>query len=52
MQLDDEIAKLKKLQKKRQMTIERRFKRDHKIKARNRADRIDIERELKPESRR
>lgn len=52
MQLEDEIAKLKKLQKKRQMTIERRFKRDHKIKARNRADRIDIERDLKPESRR
>lgn len=52
MQLEDEIAKLKKLQKKRQMTIERRFKRDHKIKARNRADRIDIELELKPESKR
>jgi ribosome biogenesis GTPase len=30
------------------MTVERRNKRDHKIKARNRVDREDIERDLKP----
>ncbi len=48
LNLDDEIAKLRKLRQKRQMTIERRAKRDHKIKARNREDRIDIERDLKP----
>jgi len=48
LQLEDEIAKLKRLQKKRQMTVERRNKRDHKIKARNREDRVDIQRNLKP----
>jgi ribosome biogenesis GTPase len=48
LNLDDEIAKLHKQQKKRQMTIERRAKRDHKIKARNRVDRVEIERDLKP----
>jgi ribosome biogenesis GTPase len=30
------------------MTVERVFKRDHKIKARNREDRRDIERNLRP----
>ena len=44
----DEIAKLRKQRKKRQMTVERRNKRDHKIKARNRVDREDIERDLRP----
>ena len=48
LKLDDEIAKLRKQCKKRQMTVERRFKRDHKIKARNRVDRIEIENDLKP----
>lgn len=48
LKLEDEIAKLRKQRKKRQMTVERRNKRDHKIKARNRVDREDIERELKP----
>jgi len=48
LNLEDEIAKLKRLQKKRQMTVERRNKRDHKIKARNREDRDDIENDLKP----
>lgn len=48
LKLEDEIAKLKKRQKKRQMTVERISKRDHKIKARNREDRIDIERDLRP----
>ena len=48
LKLEDEIAKLRKQSKKRQMTVERRNKRDHKIKARNRVDREDIERDLKP----
>ncbi len=48
LNLDDEIEKLRKLQKKRQMTVERRAKRDHRVKARNREDRIDIESDLKP----
>ena len=48
MKLDDEIAKLRKLRKKRQMTVERVAKRDHRIKARNPSDRRDIERDLKP----
>jgi len=45
LRLDDEIAQLRQRQKKRQMTVERIHKRDHKIKARNREDRIDIERD-------
>ena len=48
LKLEDEISKLRKQRKKRQMTVERRNKRDHKIKARNRVDREDIERDLKP----
>lgn len=48
LKLDEEIEKLRRLRKKRQMTVERRAKRDHKIKARNRSDRIDHERDLKP----
>jgi ribosome biogenesis GTPase len=48
LKLEDEIAALRKKRKKRQMTVERRNKRDHKIKARNRVDREDIERDLKP----
>lgn len=48
LKLEDEIAGLRQKRKKRQMTVERRAKRDHKIKARNRADREDIERDLKP----
>ncbi|MAB76683.1 MAG: ribosome small subunit-dependent GTPase A [Verrucomicrobiales bacterium] len=50
LKLDEEIAHLKKRLKKRKMTIERRNKRDHRIKARNLADRIDHERELKPKA--
>jgi ribosome biogenesis GTPase len=45
LRLEDEIAKLKQRQKKRQMTVERIRKRDHKIKARNREDRLDVERD-------
>jgi ribosome biogenesis GTPase len=48
LKLEEEIAELRKKRKKRQMTVERVFKRDHKIKARNREDRDDIERDLKP----
>lgn len=49
LKLDDEIALLKKRLKKRKMTVERRNKRDHRIKARNLADRIDYEREQRPD---
>jgi len=48
LKLEEEIAELRKKRKKRQMTVERVFKRDHKIKARNREDRHDIERNLRP----
>lgn len=48
LKLEEEIAELLKKRKKRQMTVERVFKRDHKIKARNREDRRDIERNLRP----
>jgi ribosome biogenesis GTPase / thiamine phosphate phosphatase len=51
LSLDDEIEKLRKQRKKRQMTIERRAKRDHRIKARNREDRTDHERDQKRRSR-
>ena len=48
LRLDEEIAKLKGRQKRRQMTIERRAKREHRIKARNMADRVDLDQELDP----
>ena len=48
LKLEEEIAELRKKRKNRQMTVERVFKRDHKIKARNREDRRDIERNLRP----
>ena len=48
LQLDEEIAELKNRRKRRQMNIERRAKRDHKIKARNPADRKALDRELRP----
>ncbi len=43
LRLDDEIAELRRRQKKRQMTVERRAKRNHRVKARNLNDRIQIE---------
>ncbi|MBK8091911.1 MAG: hypothetical protein IPK32_07985 [Verrucomicrobiaceae bacterium] len=49
--LDEEIADLRRKRKMRQMTVERVFKRDHKIKARNREDRREIENDLKPNRR-
>jgi ribosome biogenesis GTPase len=48
LNLDEEIAALKKRRKKRQMTVERRQKRDHRVKARNREDRNDLKADLKP----
>lgn len=48
MKLDEELAKLRKRRKKRQMSLERRQKRDHRVKARNLVDRRDIEADLKP----
>ncbi|MEC5126784.1 ribosome small subunit-dependent GTPase A [Verrucomicrobiales bacterium BCK34] len=48
LKLEEEIAELKRRLKKRKMTLERRSKRDHKIKARNLADRIEIEWEENP----
>ncbi|MEM9280985.1 MAG: ribosome small subunit-dependent GTPase A [Verrucomicrobiota bacterium] len=50
LKLDEEVEHLKKRLKKRKMTIERRNKRDHRVKARNLADRIDYEREQKPKA--
>lgn len=49
LKLEDEILELKRKQKKRQMTIERRAKRDHRIKARNLEDRIEEEKLQNPE---
>jgi len=49
LKLDEEIAHLQMRRKKRQMTLERRAKRDHRIKARNLNDRIDHDREQHPE---
>ena len=48
LKLDAELAKLRARTKTRRMTVERRAKRDHKIKARNLVDRRDIEQDLKP----
>lgn len=49
LKLEDEIEKLNKRRKKRQMITERRAKRDHRVKARNLADRIDHEKRERPE---
>lgn len=49
LKLDEEIEKLQKRQKKRQMLSERRAKRDHRVKARNLADRIELEKDEDPE---
>jgi len=49
LKLEEEIEALKKRQKKRQMLVERRAKRDHRVKARNLADRIDYQRDQNPE---
>jgi len=46
LNLETEIAELKRLQKKRQCAVERWAKRNHRVKARNRADRDDEEDEF------
>ena len=50
--LDDEIEKLRRNRRKRQMTIERRSKRDQRSEARRRDDRWDPEHEAAPRHRR
>jgi ribosome biogenesis GTPase / thiamine phosphate phosphatase len=52
LRLEDEIAELHRRRKKRQMTLERRGKREHRIQARNLADRREHERRLKPRAHR
>lgn len=49
LKLEEEIEALNKRRKKRQMTTERRAKRNHKVKARNLADRIDLQKEERGE---
>ena len=49
LRLDDEIEHLKRRRKKRQMTVERWAKRNRKVKARNLEDRIDLDKEERPE---
>lgn len=49
LKLDEEIEKLKRRQRKRRILSERRAKRDHRIKARNLADRIEIDKEQDPD---
>ena len=51
MNLEDEIARLAKRQKKRQMNVERAGKRDRKVQARNYEDRVELERRHKPNHR-
>lgn len=48
LKLDDEIALLKQRIEKRRVTLERRAKRDHRIKARNLVDRREYESQLRP----
>lgn len=49
LRLDDEIEALRHRHKKRQMAVERWAKRNRKVKARNLADRIEFEKEERPE---
>ncbi len=49
LKLDEEIEALKDRQKRLRVLAERRAKRDHRVKARNLADRIDQEKDLNPE---
>lgn len=48
LKLDEEIQRLGERRKKRQMTIERRYKREGRSKVRNASDRRDFEDELRP----
>ena len=49
LKLDEEIEELERRQKKLRQLSVRRAKRDHRIKARNLADRIDLEKDQDPE---
>lgn len=49
LNLENEIATLRKREKKRQMAVERWAKRNHRVKARNLADRIQLERDERGE---
>ena len=49
LNLEDEIAKLQKRAKKRQMAVERWAKRSHRVKARNLEDRIQLEKDERGE---
>ena len=51
LNLENEIARLAKRQKKRQMNVERAGKRDRKVQARNYEDRVELERRHKPNHR-
>lgn len=50
LRLDEEIAKLAKRKKRRQMAAEKWAKRSHRVKARNLADRIELEKEERGET--
>lgn len=50
LRLEDEIAELQRRRKKRQMATERWAKRNRKVKARNLADRIELEKEERGEA--
>jgi len=50
LKLEEEIEKLKNRRKRRQMNVERRAKRDHRVKARNLADRIELEKHNRPDA--
>jgi len=49
LKLDEEIEALELRQKKRRVLTERRAKRDHRVKARNLADRIELDQENNPD---
>ena len=49
LRLDEEIEELNRRRKKRQMTVERWGKRNQKVRARNREDRIELEKEQRGE---
>jgi ribosome biogenesis GTPase len=49
LKLDEEIEALEKRQQKLRILTERRAKRDHRVKARNLADRIELDQENNPD---
>lgn len=48
LKIDEEVELLNKRRKRRQMNIERRSKRNHKVKARNFEDRVELEKHNRP----